>query len=61
MRDLEENGAVDVDDDEGFVDVVAAMSVEEREEWEEAVVPIRNALTKVTSISAYECIAQYIC
>jgi len=57
LKDLEENGVQDDDDDDGFVDVVAAMSEEERDEWEVAVTPVRNALTKVRVYSTNSIIA----
>lgn len=48
LRDLEENGAQERDDLEGFVEVLDEMTEEEREEWNEAVQPLRSALVKVS-------------
>lgn len=50
LQDLEENGVTDGDDVEGFVDVLTEMTDVEREEWVEAVMPIRKALVKVGQI-----------
>lgn len=47
MKDLEEHGVQEDNDDEDVVDVVAGMSEGEREEWEATVAPIRDALFKV--------------
>lgn len=49
LRDLEENGDQEKDDLEGFVEVLDEMTDNEREEWNEAVQPLRSALTKVSS------------
>lgn len=51
LKDLEENGVLDADDNDGFVDVIEEMTDEEREEWEASVEPIRTALTKVCTNS----------
>lgn len=48
LKDIEENG-VQIDDDEGVVDLIAGMSVEEKDEWDAAMAPIRNALFKVSN------------
>lgn len=47
LQDLEENGLREDDDVEGFVDVLEEMTDVEREEWVEAVMPMRKALVKV--------------
>lgn len=51
LNDIEANGVQDEDDDEGFIDMVAEMTEEERAEWEESVEPIREALRKVRNQS----------
>lgn len=43
------SGAEDVDDAEGWVDEVAAMTAEERAEFEAKVRPVRMVLTKVST------------
>jgi len=48
FRDLEENGAQETDDDDGFVDVLNEMTALERDEWEAGIVPLRMALKKVS-------------
>lgn len=48
LQDLEENGVTDGDNVEGFVDVLNEMTDVEREEWVEAVMPVRKALVKVS-------------
>ena len=48
LRDLEENGDQGTDDLEGFVEVLNEMTEDEREEWNEAVQPLRSALVKVS-------------
>lgn len=47
LRDLEENGVCDEDDDDGFVNMLKEMSEGEMSEWTEAVAPIHMALVKV--------------
>lgn len=46
LQDLEENGVQDDDDEEGLVDVIGEMSIEE---WDAAVAPIHNTLVKVSN------------
>lgn len=53
LRNLEENGEQEKDDLEGFVEVLDEMSEDEREEWNEAVQPLRNALVKVCNSNSY--------
>lgn len=48
LLDLEENGVRETDDDDGLADVLSEMTGEEKNEWAEAVVPLRTALVKVS-------------
>lgn len=47
LRDIEENGDLDKDDMEGFVEVLKEMTDEEREKWNQNVEPVRTTLFKV--------------
>lgn len=47
LKDLEENGIQGVDDEDGFVDILAGMTELEREEWESEVKLLCNTLRKV--------------
>ncbi|KAJ3833743.1 hypothetical protein F5878DRAFT_546022 [Lentinula raphanica] len=51
LRDLEENGAQERDDNEGFVDVLNEMSAGERATWQNEVTPVKSALYKTRKIS----------
>lgn len=51
LQDLEENGLCEGDDVEGLVNVLDEMTDVEKEEWAEAVMPIRRALVKVRKSS----------
>ncbi|KAJ3713777.1 hypothetical protein C8R42DRAFT_592237, partial [Lentinula raphanica] len=48
LMNLEENGDVDRDNIEGFVEVLNEMSEEEREEWDRNVAPVKSTLYKVS-------------
>ncbi|KAF5355384.1 hypothetical protein D9757_014613 [Collybiopsis confluens] len=50
LRDIRE-GNMDEDDEDGFAEVLNTMSDEERQEWGEAVKPIRSALYKCRKIA----------
>ncbi|KAJ3720706.1 hypothetical protein C8R42DRAFT_582626, partial [Lentinula raphanica] len=47
LRDLEENGDENRDNEEGFVAVLEEMTEEEREKWVRAVEPVKSMLYKV--------------
>lgn len=47
IQDLEDHAADEKDYEEGFVAVMEEMTAEEREEWEEEVIPVKSALYKV--------------
>lgn len=51
LQDLEENVLCEGDDVEGLVNVLDEMTDVEKEEWAEAVMPIRKALVKVRKSS----------
>ncbi len=47
LRETKENGPGEKDNESGLIDELAAMTVSEREEWEEQVLPTKSVLAKV--------------
>ncbi|SJL03663.1 uncharacterized protein ARMOST_16509 [Armillaria ostoyae] len=51
LRETEENGPGEKDNEDGLIDELAAMTVSEREEWEEQVLPAKSVLAKLRKLS----------